>query len=251
MIFENRFIYYPTRDFWVEPDEFGLDFENIWFEASDGVKLHGWLIPKDKAQSALLFFHGNAGNISDRLDNIIKLHHQVGSEIFIFDYRGYGRSNGKPDEAGLCRDGAAALNWLNERCRPKKIKTILFGRSLGGAVAIDAASKMKCDALIVESTFTSIPAVAAALIPIAPRSLIKTKFDSLNKIEAVSVPKLFIHGDSDSLIPVSHCRRLFEKASEPKRIYIVHGADHNDAYIEGGERYFKEFKDFIAGIESS
>jgi hypothetical protein len=119
---------------------------------------------------------------------------------------------------------------------------------LGGAVAIDVASKMKCDALIVESTFTSISDVVASLIPIAPRSLIKSKYDSLNKIEKVSVPKLFVHGDSDSLIPVSHCWRLFERATNPKRKYIVNGADHNDAYIVGGEEYFKEFKDFVFNV---
>jgi len=249
MLIENRFIYYPTREFMYTPDEFGVDFEDVFFHSEDGAKLHGWYVPAPGARTVMLFFHGNAGNLSDRIDNVLRLHSQVGADVFIIDYHGYGKSEGKPNEQNLCMDGRAAMEELRRRAGGK-MKIVVFGRSLGGAVAVDLAARQPCDALIVESTFTSIPDIADALFPVLPAGrMLRTKFDSLGKIGAVSAPKLFIHGRRDSLIPFSHAEKLFDAAKGEKEFYPIAGADHNDTYIVAGDEYFTKIASFIEKIE--
>ncbi len=249
MFLENKFIYYPTKEFYYIPTDFGLEYNDVFFNAGDGVKLHGWYVPSRGSKSAILFFHGNAGNISDRIDNVVRLNSDVGVDVFIVDYHGYGKSKGRPDEHALHLDGIAAISKLRQIVGPGK-NIIVFGRSLGGAVAVDVASVEKCDAMIIESTFESIPAVASSLIPFVPKSLIRTKFDSLNRIENVSVPKLIIHGERDSLIPFEQGVALFNKAKHPKTFYPIPGADHNDTYLIAGEEYFDKISDFISSVEN-
>lgn len=250
MFFENSFIYFPTREFLFSPAEFGLVFDDVFFKADDGTKLHGWYIPRDGARTLLLFFHGNAGNLSDRTDNIIHLHQQVGVDVFIMDYRGYGKSEGRPDEKGLCMDGRAALAKARELADGAGKKIAIFGRSLGGAVAADVAADNDCDGLILESTFKSIPDIANALFPILPAGrVLKTKFKSIDKIGRIDAPKLIIHGERDSLIPFSHGRALYDAAPPPKEFYPIAGADHNDTYITGGQAYFRKIAGFIRALE--
>jgi fermentation-respiration switch protein FrsA (DUF1100 family) len=208
--------------------------------------LHGWYVPGTQPET-LLWFHGNAGNISHRVENLRLLHDHVGTAIFLFDYRGYGHSGGQPSERGLYEDARAAVQYLVHRHGVSSKKLVYFGRSLGSAVAIDLASEIPPRALILETPFVSIRAMArnlfGPLAVVAPRS-----FDNLSKILRLKCPKLFIHGDSDSLVPYAQGRQLFEAAPPPKAFYTIRGAGHNDTYVVGGPTYFRRIRRFIEGV---
>lgn len=245
-LFENKFIFFPFKypqGYW-HPETFGLQVEDCYFKTIDGCQLHGWFVHKEDAVATLLWCHGNAGNITDRLDNLAKLV-RLPVNVFIFDFRGYGRSNGSPDEKGIYLDAEAAYDFLVSRKDVEQDKIILFGRSLGGAVAVDLATKRKCAGLILESTFTSAKDMAKSAFGFIPIHLIiKTKFNSVDKISQIQVPILFLHGTSDRTVPPELGRRLFEAANNPKEFYQIHGADHNDTYIVGGKSYFDKLLQF-------
>ena len=260
--FEDRFIYYPVKypggewDVSNPPAREGQIvpvIEDCYFTTADGVKLHGWycspnrkggtrLIPVP-TQMVLLWFHGNAGNITDRYEMIRALM-QAPIRVLIIDYRGYGKSEGSPTERGLCADADAAWLYLSiERAvRPENI--IIFGKSLGGAPAIDLATRVQPAGLIVQSSFTSIPAMAGTVIPLFPGMLLRTKMDSINKISRVSCPKLFIHSPADELVPFEMGRRLYAAAAEPKQFYEVPRAPHNSTWMVGGKAYLEEIRSF-------
>jgi hypothetical protein len=193
----------------------------------------------------LLWCHGNAGNISHRLDNLKLLHDRLALNIFIFDYRGYGRSQGKPSEEGTYRDAEAAVAYLRIRKDIDQDAVIIFGRSLGGAIAVDLASKHQCLGLILESTFSSL----AGMFPYLPTDAIPIKYDSLAKIKQVRMPLLMLHGDCDEVVPFQSGRELFEAANEPKEFYTIKGAGHNDTYTTGGEEYLAVFQGFISDLK--
>lgn len=237
MFLENSLIFFPTPypDGDWQPRE--ISPEDAWFQAADGTRLHGWYLPHHNPRAVVLFCHGNAGNITYRAEMLRALHDLVGVSVLIFDYRGYGRSEGKPDEAGILQDARAAWRWLAIREGIDPYDVVLMGRSLGGAVAVDLAVDLAAEraddagvkALVLESTFTSIPDVAAYYYPWLPvRMLIRNKFDSLAKISAYHGPLLQSHGASDTIIPYRFGRRLFEVANEPKRFITIVGRDHND-----------------------
>jgi hypothetical protein len=191
-----------------------------------------------------LFFHGNAGNITDRYDMILRLM-TLPVRVFIIDYRGYGKSEGRPSEGGLYLDAKAAWHYLVSKRVVDPSQIILFGKSLGGAVAIDLATHVEAAGLIVQSSFTSIPDMAKRLIPILPKFLIRTRMDSVSKIARVSCPKLFIHSPADEIVPYALGRRLFQTAAEPKAFYDVSGAPHNETYRVGGEAYLDVLRRFV------
>lgn len=246
-IFQSRFVYYPdlvSPSLSADPSHIGLLFENISFVTSDGVKLSGWFIPKDNPRGVLLFCHGNAGNIGHRLESI-QLFNRLGLEIFIFDYRGYGDSEGKPTEEGTYQDVEAAWKYLVEKRRIKKDKAIVFGRSLGGGIASWLASKYTPKALILESTFTSLPDIAAArywFIPV--RILMRIKYNTAGRLGNVNCPTLIVHSRDDRVIPLTHGQRLFETASEPKVLLEITGT-HNDGFITSGTLYEDGLNNFI------
>jgi fermentation-respiration switch protein FrsA (DUF1100 family) len=246
-LFENKFIFFPfkyPRGYW-HPEVFGLQAEDCYFKTADGNQLHGWFFPKDGARATLLWCHGNAGNITDRLDNLAKLT-KLPVNIFIFDYRGYGRSQGSPDEKGIYLDAEAAYDYLTSRKDVEQDKIILFGRSLGGAVAVDLATKRPCAGLILESTFTSAKDMAKSAFGFIPVYwIIKTKLNSIDKISKIRVPILFLHGTEDRTVPIKLGRRLYEAANGLKEFYQIQGADHNDTYIIGGQPYFDKLFEFI------
>ena len=245
-LMEERFIFYPSDKIDETPRDLGLAFDDIYFATGDGVRLNGWFVPYLGAQTTLLWSHGNAGNISHRLENIKLLHGKVKINIFIFDYRGYGRSEGKTSEEGTYRDGEAALRYLRARedVDPKRI--VFFGRSLGAAVAADLATREKCLALILETPFASIREMARIAIPFLPIGpLLHTRYNVVEKIKGVQAPLLILHGDKDEVIPFEQGKKVFEAAREPKEFYTIRGAHHNDTYIVGGDAYFAALKDFI------
>jgi hypothetical protein len=243
-IFQTRLIYFPVRQIEATPAAIGLAYEAVQFEAEDGVKLSGWFVPAEGADRVLLFFHGNAGNISHRLGSI-EIFHRLGLNVFIIDYRGYGQSEGSPDEAGTYRDAAAAWRYLVEERRVKPEQIMLFGRSLGGGVATWLAQHYPARLLILESTFTSIPDMASRQFPFIPvRLLARVHYNTLERISRLKLPILIIHSPDDEVIPYSHGQKLFEAAGQPKAFLHLTG-DHNNGFILTGEQYRATLSAFI------
>ena len=263
MLFEESFIYFPSK--YPEGDwdvahrparegEISPQVEDVWMKTADGLRIHGWhCSPQQKSEGqisqiptrmTLLWLHGNAGNITGRYPVVRKLMEQRVS-VFIIDYRGYGRSEGSPSEEGLYRDAEAAWNYLTGERKVSARNIIIFGDSLGGAVAIDLASRVEPAGLIVQSSFTSISDMAAQVMPFLPRFILRTKMDSINKIGGVRCPKLFIHSPVDEMVPYRFGRRLFDAAPEPKQFYEVAGATHNSTDLIGGRAYYEAIGNFI------
>ena len=249
---EKGLIFHPEKsNDSVTPDVYGIKYDDVTFQTEDGLNLNGWFVPGKKHSPdadlhTLLWFHGNAGNINRRLDNIKMLYERVPVNVFIIDYRQYGRSEGKVTEEGTYLDARAALAYLHSRDDINNEKIIFFGRSLGSAVAVHLALEEKCRALILETPFTSILEMGKKLYPYLPVSLLlQTKYDSLAKIKNIKVPILVMHGDQDKLVPFEHGRELYEAANEPKEFYTIPGAGHNDTHIVGGDEYFDVIKRFV------
>jgi fermentation-respiration switch protein FrsA (DUF1100 family) len=233
---------YPLG-FW-NPEAHGLPAEDDWFEAEDGARLHGWWIPDPTAWGTLLYCHGNNGNITNRIETLQHLQ-RLGLNLFAFDYRGYGRSEGVPTEAGLYRDVRAAWDHLvaHRDVRPKSM--LLFGHSLGGAVAIDGALHREVGGLVVQASFTQVRDMARTIYPGVPLHLIaRNQFKSIEKVGRLLMPKLFIHGSEDPTVPVDHGRRLFDAAASPKEWYEVPRAGHSELHRHGGLRYYGRLQRF-------
>ena len=243
-VFQNRLLFFPSPTLEADPAARGMPFEETTFETDDGERLHGWWIPAEKPRATLLFFHGNAGNISHRLD-LVEIFRNLGLNVFLFDYRGYGRSTGKPSEDGLYRDAAAAWRHLTETRGAAPEEIVVFGRSLGGGPATWLAARERPRALILGSTFTSIPDVAAKQYPYLPvRLLARNRFDNHARLAEVHAPVLVIHSRDDALIPFEHGRKLFEAAPEPKAFLEIEGA-HNNGYAVTGPRYAEGLDAFL------
>jgi fermentation-respiration switch protein FrsA (DUF1100 family) len=243
---QGRLIYFPSAAIEATPSDVGLDYEEITFTAPDGARLHGWWIPAAEARHTLLFMHGNAGNISHRVPSI-HLFHDLRLNVFVFDYRGYGRSSGSPDERGTYLDARAAWEVLLARgIDPARI--VLFGRSLGGSIAATLGAQVEPGALIVESTFTSVPDLAATLYRWLPaRALLRITYDTRARLRERHCPLLIVHSDEDELIPYSHALALFTAAPEPKRLLTIHGS-HADGFFASGALYRDGIAAFISSI---
>lgn len=245
---QPRLLYYPdmpSRAIEATPDAIGLSHETVRLTAADGVQLHGWFVPVRQARATLLFCHGNAGNISHRLDSI-RLFHDLGLNVLIFDYRGYGQSDGSPSEKGSYQDADAAWDYLVNRRHTGPGRIVIFGRSLGAAIAADLASRTRPAAVILESAFTSIPDMAATLYPWLPiRILSRYRYDNSVKISRISSPLLIVHSRDDEIIPFAHGRRLFTLANDPKHFLALSGG-HNDAHQTNRRVYTQELQAFLA-----
>jgi fermentation-respiration switch protein FrsA (DUF1100 family) len=229
MFLENSMIYFPSRYPEGDWQPQGLAVEDAWMTGADGVKLHGWYAPCQNPRAFMLFFHGNAGNITHRADILRHLVHDVGASVLIVDYRGYGRSEGKPNEATILDDARQAQKWLIEREKISEKDIVLMGESLGGAVAVDLAAKTGARALVLICTFSSLPEVGAYHYPILPvRWLMRSRFDSAIKIKDYHGPLLMFHGTPDSIVPIQFGKDLFAAANEPKRFLEDPYHDHND-----------------------
>jgi len=234
----------PTRAVLRTPASVGLPFEEVSLVASDGVSLHGWYLPHPGAVHTLLFCHGNAGNISHRLDSL-EIFHELGLSVLIFDYRGYGKSGGVPSEAGSYRDVKAAWAFLVGEKGVPPDRVILYGRSLGAAVAAALPDRNRAAALILESAFTSVPDLAQALYPWLPaRWLSRYRYDTLGSLGDLAVPLLVVHSRDDEIIPFSHGKRLFDGAPEPKQLLELRGG-HNDAFLRDRDHYLAGLRRFL------
>ena len=237
---ESNSIFHPTPDVLVTPASIGLDFEDVYFKTKDGLTLNGWFIKNSRVSATLIYFHGNAGNISHRLEKI-KMFHRMGLNVFIIDYRGYGKSEGRPSEKGLYQDAVAAYDYLAVRKDIDRERFISYGDSLGGVFAIYLASQRKVNCLIADSTFSSSADVVRAIFPFIPTFLLATKMDSASKVKNFNIPKLFIHSINDEIIPYALGKKLFEAASPPKEFLEITGG-HNTNHIDSE-------KLFVGGIE--
>ena len=250
---ENFFVFYPQSSFDSVPEDWGILHEDIYFDTEDKKRLHGWFFPVEGDAPVILFCHGNAGNISHRLENVKFLLEQQ-LQVFIFDYRGYGKSGGRPSERGLYRDGLAAYDFLVNHKEISPDRIVPFGRSLGASVAIEISLGREVKSLIVESAFTSTKGMAKTLFPfmlLAP--LLPAHYNNLEKIAQVNVPTLFIHGDDDEIVSFSMGQKLYQAAKDPKYFYPIKGAGHNDTYFVGGNTYFENIAAFAkdSGINFS
>ncbi len=230
MIFENRIIFVPTKypaGDWDAPARATVPFEDVWLETSDGVKIHGWMARGKGARATILYFHGNAGNLTHRADWLEVLT-RLPADVLAIDYRGYGRSEGTPNEAGVYRDAEAAYAYLTETRGVAPQQLIVYGVSLGGAPACEIAWRRPCAGLILQSAFTSAGDMASRLTILPVRWLVRASFDNVAKISRVRVAKLIVHGRDDKLIPCEMSERLYEAAAEPKELIIFDDAGHND-----------------------
>lgn len=243
-IFQERLLYFPTGRLIATPESAGLPFEEVWLKTEDGVMLSGWFVPAEGSQRVLLFFHGNAGNISYRMDSMAQFH-RMGLNVFIIDYRGYGQSEGRPTEAGTYLDAEAAWRYLTEQRGFLPEQIIIFGRSLGGGVAAWLAAQHPPQLLILESTFTSIPDMAARQFPFLPvRQLSRLQYNTQARLAHINVPVLIIHSPADKVIPYHHGRALFEAAGRPKTFLELRGG-HNDGFLVSADTYETKIKQFI------
>ncbi len=245
----SRAVYFPSK--YPEGDwglQQRLGATDAWIVASDGVRVHGWSVKTAGAELMTLFFHGNAGNITDRASHIREIS-KAGSSILMIDYRGYGRSGGRPTEAGIYLDARAAYEFvLKAGYRPEQI--IIHGESLGTAVAVDLASQRPCAAVVLEAPFTSAKDVAGSVLPVVGPMLIWS-YDSRSKIGRVRAAMLFIQGDHDEVIPTRLGQALFAAAPEPKSFWVVPGAGHNDIVETAGAAYGQRLQSFYEGLRKN
>lgn len=240
---ERTSVFYPDQILTTTPRDLGLPYEDVFIQTQDHVMIHGWLIKSPSAKSTLIFFHGNAGNIGDRLGKI-DLFHKIGLNVLIIDYRGYGKSEGRPTEQGIYQDATAAYDYLISRSDMKGQNFISYGASLGGAVAVDLAIKRALSCLIVDSTFSSAADMAKRIYPFIPSFFIQTKMDSIGKIKNITVPKLFIHSVEDQLVPIALGKKLYDAAPGPKEFIEIIG-DHNDGYFQDQEKIKNRMTAFL------
>ncbi|MDP6543413.1 MAG: alpha/beta hydrolase [Phycisphaerae bacterium] len=246
-LFQGSLVYHPTRHLLATPrdHEKPMDYEDVSLQTSDGVKLHGWFVPAASPKGTVLIFHGNAGNVSHRIETIA-IFHEMGYNAMIIDYRGYGRSEGSPGEQGTYRDAEAAWTHLTRTRKLEPDKIVIFGRSLGAAVASWLAVEKHSAGLIIESAFTSVPDRGAEMYKFLPvRFLARINYDTLGRIGKLRCRLLVIHSPDDEIIPYHHGEQLFEAAKEPKRFQEISGK-HNDGFIKSGSVYKDALSQFLS-----
>lgn len=252
--FQARLVFYPEtgREIIATPAQAGLPYEDIRLTTGDGLDLHGWYIPAPQTheqthaqpRGTVLFLHGNAGNISHRIDSL-QMFHRLGYSTLIFDYRGYGNSDGTPSEQGTYRDAEAAWRYLTEQRHIPSCRIVLFGESLGGAVGAWLAARQKPAALVIASGFTSVPGLARHFYPYLPvRWLARIRYDTEKNLRAVAAPVLIAHSPEDEIIPFEHGQALFAATNPPKRFLELAGG-HNDGFIFMRVSWVKALGDFL------
>lgn len=248
---ERALIFQPSEfpeEIWAQSE---TPFEDVWFETPDGTKLHGLFLPHPNPRAIALFCHGNAGNVASRAPSLWILNQRHGLAVMAFDYRGYGRSEGTPSERGILQDARAARSWLSQRTKTPESEIVLLGRSLGGAVAVDLAARDGARGLILASTFTSLPDVAAQHMPwTLPHILMTHRLNSEAKIKRYHGPLLQSHGDADELIPIELAQTLFEAASGPKQFVVIRDAGHNDPQSEEYRQTLDQFLDSLPPLNN-
>ncbi|MBN1355233.1 alpha/beta fold hydrolase [bacterium] len=254
---ENHFLYFPDRypQYWVEPSVYGLPFEDLWLDTPDGCRIHGWWIPSNRSDFAMMFCHGNGGHLAYRTEMIHFWMHRLQKppSILIFDYRGYGRSGGRPAESNLYSDAVLFLKHLTTTLRFSMDRIVILGRSLGSAVAVRTALEYPPAGLILECPFRSVHAMSLQVFKLfqIPKWLINQKFDTESKIGGLKCPILIVHGGRDFLVPIRHGRKLFNLAPEPKTFCEIPSGHHDDIFLQGGPPYIDAYDTFLAHLDSA
>lgn len=234
---------YPLGEW--QPTKHGLRPQDCWFPSGDGLLLHGWWMPRRHARCTLLYCHGQSGSLGLGV-KVFRHFADLDANLFAFDYRGYGRSEGSPSEVGLFEDARAAHRYLVSALDQNPERIVLFGHSLGGAVAIDAAQDLEVAGLVVQASFTNVRGMARALFPKLPMHLLaRNQFRSIDKIPRIQVPKLFIHGERDETVPAEMGRELHAAATGDKRFHSVPRGGHNDLHLRGGVAYLEALQEFL------
>lgn len=250
-LFQPKLIFHPHREIEATPALLALDYEELVLTTSDGVAINAWWVPHPAARANLLFLHGNAGNISHRLDSI-QIFHDLGLSILIIDYRGYGKSTGEPSEQGTYIDAETAWHYLIKERKLNQDQIILFGRSLGGAIASWLAEKYTPAGLIMESSFTSVADMGNYYYPYLPTSMLaRIKYASIDRIQNIKAPILIIHSKDDEIIPYSHAEQLFTEAVKEKttqKTFMDINGGHNEGFILSGKKYSDGLNQFISNI---
>lgn len=246
-VFQERLVFLPNvagRDLMTTPESHGLEYEDLEIATDDGETLHAWWLPAPEGRGTVLFSHGNAGNISHRMDSI-RIFHSLGMNVLIYDYRGYGQSSGRASEQGTYRDIEAVWNYLTDDRGLAPESVVLFGRSLGGAVSAWLAARTEPGGLILESSFTSVPDLGQEIYWWLPvRWLARMDYDTRSRLGEVSAPVLVVHGPDDEIIPFSHGQALYEAAGEPRELLEIRG-DHNSGFMIDRERYMEGLDAFF------
>lgn len=254
VIFEERLIYFPSASLEVTPRALGLRHEELTLVTSDDHRLHAWFLPspvepvEPRKRYTVLVCHGNAGNISHRLDRTLLMHSNLGTDVLLFDYRGFGHSSGRPNESGTYDDVRAAYRYLVEDRGVAEDRIVLFGESLGAAVALQLATEVRAAGLVLEAPFTSIRDMAQEAYPFIPNGWVRTRYENVEKIPALEMPLLIVHGTDDETVPFAQGKNLFEAAKEPKRFLPIEGAGHSDAFLVGRDVYWRAWKEFLVSL---
>lgn len=246
---QESLIFFPDRHVRFTPADLGMAFEDVRLETSDGVTLAAWWVPAPQGRGALIFSHGNAGNMGDRVGKL-RLFHDLGLSVLAFDYRGYGASQGKPSEDGTAHDMDAAVAHVRDSRGVPLDRTVFYGESLGGAVVIEAATRFPPAALVAESTFTSARAMARRHYPFVLPALVRVGYDSLSRVRRLACPTLFLHGPADTIVPFEMGEALFRAAPEPKRFAALVGDHNSGGILESPEacRKLAELLDAVLGV---
>lgn len=248
--FQSRLIFFPEQDIMMTPADLNLPYEDVFLNTGDGTRIHGWYVRHNRPRATLLFFHGNAGNISQRLDSVERFY-RMGLSVLIIDYHGYGRSGGTPSEAGTYQDASVAWSYLTGELKLPAQQVVVFGRSLGGAVAVWLASEFRPGALIIESTFTSVADLGRHFYPYLPvQWLTRIRYPTLDRISRLNCPLLVIHSRDDEIIPFDHGQSLYEAAGVP-RVFLEISGSHNEGYLFAGRKYVEGLQRFIYTHTSS
>lgn len=247
-LFQERLVYLPDmgRAHIATPADIGLDWQAVELVTADHLTLDAWWLPAENPRAALLFLHGNAGNISHRLDSLEQFN-RLGLSVLILDYRGYGKSEGKPSEAGTAMDADAGWRWLNEESGHDPSRLVIFGRSLGAAVAAELASRTDPAAVILESPFRSVPDVGQSLYPWLPvRALARLNYPTVEYVTQRTAPLLVIHSEADEIIPFAEGQAVYDAATSPKVMLVIQGG-HNTGFLESEAIYLRGMDDFLSG----
>jgi uncharacterized protein len=245
----NSLLYFPSRAIIETPDRAGLDYLELELETNDGERLHGWWIgARTESLGHLLLCHGNAGNVGDRVLHAALLT-ATGFDVLVFDYRGYGRSSGRPSEAGTYRDARAALTCLLEQPGVDPGQVFYLGESLGGAVALDLAIERPPAGLGLLSAFTGVRDLGRLHYPFVPPALVPDAYPTLRRIHELHAPLLVLHGDRDEIVPLSQGRALFEAAPGPKRMHVFPGLGHNDLVPLAGADFAQVIASWVSGLQ--
>ena len=251
---EKRFVFFPVAEVLCTPNDVNLQYEDVRIQTSDGLELRGWFVPGEPETASgpdsnvtWLWLHGNGGNIGHRIGELALAHHRTGANIFIFDYRGYGESDGTASEQGTYLDSRAAIEYLASRPDVDPDRIVYLGHSLGAAVALELALTRPPMAMVLVSPFASVRDMANLPLPFPPVGwLVRNHYDSISRIRQINVPILVLHGDQDGTVPISQGRKLYDAANQPKRLQTLEGAAHNDTYEVAGEQYWGAIESFLS-----